>query len=207
MRSRSPCRSRVVLSFPTLVTPTDRHTSRPTARPVRSPSLVRHRGAPWRSTRVRGDGSYSRCDRISERLPNTRCEVGILKTVEFLANRYEAETFVPDRRVTLSVLVPHNADGTIVLAGPALAVRLSAGHLYTRHSENRGEDDFSHRFCNFSRHIRVISHTFGFDVTDTLSHIYSLVDLYVPTVERPCSDQQEKNESPGSAGSRSRSRT
>lgn len=61
---------------------------------------------------------------ISKRLPNTPCEAGILKTVEFVTNVNQSEPFVPDRL----------RKPTIVHAGIALAVRLSAGHFQPRHS-------------------------------------------------------------------------
>lgn len=67
---------------------------------------------------------------ISLRLPNTPCEVGILKTVEFVTNEHQPESIVPDCF----------NQPTIVHAGHALAVRLSAGHLRSRRCEKtRGE--------------------------------------------------------------------
>lgn len=72
-----------------------------------------------------GRASRTRLTVSSSRLPNTPCEAGILKTVEFVSNVYQTETIVPDcfRKPT------------IVHAGHALAVRLSAGHLQPRRCE------------------------------------------------------------------------
>lgn len=89
-RTRSPCSSRVVFSQSTEPSATDR------------PARVRSCLSNDRQTVANLRAAFT------VRLPDSRCETGILKTVEFLTNLDEPESIVPDCvHLSTTVLAGH----------------------------------------------------------------------------------------------------